>query len=105
MKYVDCYAGAVPTANKVDFIEQTRTVATIFKEYGALAMVECWGADVPDGEVTSYLKAVQCKPDATVCVGWAIWPSKSMRDETVPKVSRIRGCVPLPRRDCLTASE
>jgi len=28
--------------------------AVVFKEHGALKFVECWGDDVPDGEVTSF---------------------------------------------------
>jgi hypothetical protein len=30
---------------------------------GALKVVECWGYDIPDGEVTSFPMAVKCKDD------------------------------------------
>ena len=69
MKYVDGYVSAVPTANKEQFNKQTGIVAAVFKEYGALAMVGCWGANVPEGEVTSFPRAVKCKSEETVCLG------------------------------------
>ena len=53
---------------------------TSFKKHGALRLVEHWGDDIPDGEVTSLPKAVQCKTDETVVFSWISWPSKEVRD-------------------------
>jgi hypothetical protein len=47
--------------------------------------VECWGDDVPEGEVTSFPKAVQKKGDETVVFGWILWPSREARDHGMPK--------------------
>jgi len=57
----------------------------VFKEYGALKQVECWGDDVPDGEVTSFPMAVKCKSDETVAFSWIVWPSKEIRNEGMKK--------------------
>ena len=57
----------------------------MFKEYGALKQVECWGDDVPDGEVTSFPMAVKCKSDETVAFSWIVWPSKEIRNEGMKK--------------------
>ena len=46
----------------------------------ALAIVECWGDDVPDGKVTSFPMAVKRKDDETVNFSWITWPSKEVRD-------------------------
>jgi len=54
--------------------------ADVFKEKGALKVVECWGDDVPGGQVTSLPMAVKCKPDETVVFSWIIWPSREIRD-------------------------
>lgn len=58
----------------------------MFKEYGALQLVECWGDDVPDGEVTSFPMAVQRKPDETVIFAWVIWPSRDVRNQAMQKI-------------------
>ena len=85
MSYVDGFVAAVPNANKEAFIKHAKEAAEVFKEYGALKQVECWGDDVPDGEVTSFPMAVKCKPDETVVFSWIIWPSKEKRNEGMGK--------------------
>lgn len=81
MSYVDGFLAAVPTANKEKFIEHAKDAGKIFKEYGALKQVECWGDDVPDGEITSFPLAVKKTADETVVFSWVVWPSKQARDE------------------------
>lgn len=58
----------------------------VFKEYGALKVVECWGDDVPDGKVTSFPMAVQKKDDETVVFSWIAWPSRETRDAGMKKM-------------------
>ena len=85
MTYVDGFVVAVPTANKAEYIKHAAEGAEVFKKYGALHVVEAWGDDVPDGEVTSFPMAVKCKPDETVCLAWIVWPSKAARTEGMEK--------------------
>ena len=86
MAYVDGFVAAVPTANKTEFREHAEAAAAVIREHGALAVVECWGDDVPDGEVTSFPMAVKCRADETVCFSWILWPSKDVRDRAMPKI-------------------
>ncbi len=86
MNYVDGFVAAVPSANKERYVKHASDAAAVFKEYGALNFVECWGDDVPDGEVTSFPMAVHCKPDETVVFSWVIWPSREVRNEAMQKV-------------------
>jgi uncharacterized protein YbaA (DUF1428 family) len=85
MSYVDGFVLAVPTANRDNYRRIAETAARVFKEYGALAVVECWGDDVPEGKVTSFPMAVQRKPDETVVFSWITWPSRAVRDEGMKK--------------------
>jgi uncharacterized protein YbaA (DUF1428 family) len=78
--YVDGFIAAVPTANKDAYIEHAEKAAVVFKEYGALSLMECWGDDVPRGEVTDFFRAVQAKEDETVVFSWLTWPDKATRD-------------------------
>lgn len=80
MSYVDCFVVAVPTENKAQYIEHAKMASELFKQNGALELVENWGDDVPDGEVTSLPMAVKAKDDETVVFSWVVWPSKEERD-------------------------
>ena len=80
MSYVDGFVAAVPTANREQYRKHAEDAAVVFKDYGALKCVECWGDDVPEGKLTSFPMAVQRKPDETVVFSWVVWPSKAARD-------------------------
>ncbi|OMH25792.1 DUF1428 domain-containing protein [Motiliproteus sp. MSK22-1] len=86
MNYVDGFAAAVPSKSRETYRKYAEEAVAVFKENGALKVVECWGDDVPEGEVTSFPKAVNCKPDETVVFSWIIWPSKQVRDDGMKKV-------------------
>lgn len=86
MNYVDGYVIAVPTANKDEYLKLARMAAPLFKEFGALQVVECWGDDVPEGKVTSFTMAVQRKPEESVVFSWIVWPSREVRDAGMKKV-------------------
>lgn len=80
MSYIDGFLIAVPTAKKQAFIDHANMADGFFIEQGALRVVECWGDDVPNGKLTDFLKAVQCKDDETVVFSWVEWPDKATRD-------------------------
>ncbi|MGF0237713.1 DUF1428 domain-containing protein [Rhodococcus sp. IEGM1300] len=86
MSYVDGCVFAVPTANRDKFKQHAESAAVIFKENGALSIVECWGDDVPDGKVTSFPMAVKLKADETVVFSWIVWPDKATRDTGMQKM-------------------
>ena len=86
MSYVDGFVAAVPTANREKFRKHAAEAAAVFKEHGALKVVECWGDDVPDGKVTSFPMAVKCEPGETVVFSWIVWPSREVRDAGMAKV-------------------
>ena len=54
MPYVDGFVCAVPTANREKYRKHAEAAAIVFKEHGALSLVECWGDDVPEGKLTSF---------------------------------------------------
>lgn len=83
--YVDGFVLAVPTAKREVYRQHAEFAAPIFRECGALKLVECWGDDVPEGKVTSFPMAVKCKDDETVVFSWILWPSKEVRDAGMKK--------------------
>jgi uncharacterized protein YbaA (DUF1428 family) len=86
MTYVDGFVAAVPTANREAYRQHAEVAAVVFKEHGALKLVECWGDDVPEGKVTSFSMAVKRRDDETVVFSWILWPSRAVRDQALPKV-------------------
>ena len=100
MSYIDGFVAAVPTDNKEKYIEHARLSAVVFKENGALEIIEAWGNDVPQGEVTSFPLAVKCEANETVVFSTVIWPSKEVRDagwEAIMQDPRMsEGSNPMP---------
>ncbi|WP_081534668.1 DUF1428 domain-containing protein [Rhodovulum sp. P5] len=80
MPYVDGFVAAVPDERKDAYIAYAKAVWPLFREFGASAAWECWGDDVPDGELTSFALAVKAEPGETVVFSWTIWPDKATRD-------------------------
>ena len=86
--YVDGFVAPVPAANKDAYIEMASKAATLFKEFGAIRVVETWGEDVPDGKVTDYKGAVKATADEKIVYSWIEWPSKQVRDESWKKMMK-----------------
>jgi uncharacterized protein YbaA (DUF1428 family) len=84
--YIDGFVAAVPTANRDAYRRHAEAAAVVFKEHGALRLVECWGDDVPDGKLTSFPMAVKKQADETVVFSWITWPSRQARDAGMQKV-------------------
>lgn len=80
MTYIDGFVAAVPTKNKQAYLKHAKLSALVFKEHGALNIMEAWGDNIPDGEITSFPMAVKCKQDETVVFSSVVWPSKEVRD-------------------------
>jgi uncharacterized protein YbaA (DUF1428 family) len=86
MPYVDGFVLAVPKENIEAYKAMARKAGDVWKEYGALAFVECVGDDVPHGELTSFPRAVQAKDDEFVIFSWIVYESREHRDAVNAKV-------------------
>lgn len=84
--YLDGYVLPVPAANKDAYKAMAEKASAVFREYGALRVVEAWGEDTPDGKKTDYNRATLRKDDERVVYSWVEWPSKQARDEAWPKL-------------------
>jgi uncharacterized protein YbaA (DUF1428 family) len=80
MPFVDGFIAAVPTANRAAYTAFTERAWPLFRDLGVLAVWECWGEDVPEGELTSLPMAVRAGPDETVVFSWTVWPDRATRD-------------------------
>jgi uncharacterized protein YbaA (DUF1428 family) len=86
MPYIEGFVAAVPTAHKDVYLEHAREAAELFKSLGATRCVECWGDDVPKGELTDFYKATKATEDETVIFSWVEYPDKATRDAVNEKM-------------------
>lgn len=86
MSYIQGFVIPVPKNKKDDYRKMCRQFASLFKEYGARQVVECWGEDVPDGKVTDFKRAVQAKPDENIVFSWIVWPDRATCDAAAKKM-------------------
>jgi uncharacterized protein YbaA (DUF1428 family) len=86
MTYVDGFVIPVPTAKKEAYRKLAEMAAVVFKDHGALTLVECWGDDLPQGKVNCFNSAVLREPEEGVVFAWITWPSKAVRDAGMAKV-------------------
>jgi uncharacterized protein YbaA (DUF1428 family) len=86
MNYVDGFVVGVKEENRETYRRHAQIAAGVFKEYGALNVVECWGDDVPEGKLTSFPMAVKLEPGEVVVFSWVVWSSRAARDEGMKKV-------------------
>jgi uncharacterized protein YbaA (DUF1428 family) len=84
--YADGYVVPVPEGNKQAYREMARAMAEVLKENGATRVVEAWGDDVPEGQVTDFRRAVKAQDGETVVFSFIEWPDKATRDAAWPKL-------------------
>ncbi len=83
--YIDGYVIPVLNENRAAYLEAARIAAPIFKEHGALKVVETWGDDVPRGKLTDFFMAVKCEEGENVVFSWIVWADKAARDAGMAK--------------------
>jgi len=84
--YVDGFVVPVPADKKEAYRAMAAKAAPIFREYGALRIVENWGDDTQDGKLTDFHRATIKKPDEKVVYSWVEWPDKATRDAGWAKI-------------------
>jgi len=84
--YVDGYVVPVPQEKLAAYRAIARRAAKVWKEYGALEVVECVADDVKPGKVTSFPQAVKLKANEVVVFSWITYKSRAARDRINAKV-------------------
>jgi uncharacterized protein YbaA (DUF1428 family) len=84
--YVDGFVIPVRKDDKDAYLAMAKKAAEVWRDHGALEVIECWGDDVPDGKVTSFPMAVKLEADEVVVFSWVVWPSKEARNAGNEKV-------------------
>ncbi len=94
---MDGFVLPVPKKNVGAYRKMAEEAAKVWREYGALAFVECVADDVKPGKLTSFPQSVQLKEGETVVFSWIVYESRAERDRInaqVMKDPRITGMDP-----------
>ena len=86
MKYVDGFVLAVPTRNKAAYVKMAKLGLKLFRELGALRLVETWSDDVPKGKWTDFYRSVKAKKSESVVFAWIEWPSRKVRNAAMKRM-------------------
>ena len=89
MGYIEGFVIAVPTANRQQFIRHATLGDAVFREHGAIRIVECWQEDVVKGHTTDFFGAVDAKEDESIVFSWIEWPDKTRREAMVSRMAEI----------------
>ena len=84
--YVDGFVVPVPKANAAAYARMARKSAKVWREHGALAVMECRADDVKPGKTTSFPQAVKLKEGEEVWFSWIVYKSRRDRDTIMKKV-------------------
>jgi uncharacterized protein YbaA (DUF1428 family) len=84
--YIDGFVLPIPRIYLDEYKRVAEKVAEIWIQYGAVAYFEFVGDDLSLEGTKSFIEAVDAKEDEEIVFGWAVFPSKEIRDLANKKV-------------------
>jgi uncharacterized protein YbaA (DUF1428 family) len=78
--YADVYVLPVKKDKMDDYRRFAEASAKVWRDNGALSVLECVAEDVKPGVHTSFPQAVKLETDEVVVVSWITFPSRADRD-------------------------
>ena len=85
--YIQGFIVPVPAGKREAYREMAEGAWPMFRDLGALRVVEAWGDDVPDGKVTDFRRAVKAEPDEKIVFSFMEWPSREVCDAAWKKMT------------------
>lgn len=108
--YIDAFLFPIAEEHLQEYQKVAEAVAEIWKEYGAQAYYEFVGDDLSLPGTKSFVEAAGLKENELVIFGWALFPSKDIRDDANkkvpqdPRMSKLVGPLMQPERKIFDAS-
>jgi uncharacterized protein YbaA (DUF1428 family) len=88
MHYVDGFVVPVPRKKLKAYRTMAVKAAKVWRDHGALEVVECVADDVKKGKWTSFPRSVKLKPGETVVFSYIVYKSRKDRDRVMAKVMK-----------------
>ena len=86
--YVDGFVLAVPRKNLKAYRAMALKASKVWRDHGALEVVECVADDVKKGKWTSFPQSVKLKKNEVVVFSWITYKSRKDRDRILAKVMK-----------------
>lgn len=86
MTYISGFVSPVPAGNKDKYKSFAEDSIGLFRGHGVTRIMEAWGDDVPDGEVTDFRRAVDAREGEVVVFSWQEFPDKAAADLASDKI-------------------
>jgi uncharacterized protein YbaA (DUF1428 family) len=88
MRYVDGFVVPVPRKNLKAYRAMALKASKVWRDHGALEVVECVADDVKKGKWTSFPRSVKLRPRELVVFSWIVYKSRKDRDRVLKKVMK-----------------
>jgi uncharacterized protein YbaA (DUF1428 family) len=88
MHYVDGFVVPVPRKNLKAYKRMATKASKVWRDHGALEVVECLADDVKKGKWTSFPRSVKLKPGELVVFSYIVYKSRKDRDRVMGKVMK-----------------
>lgn len=86
MAYIDGFVVPVPKKRLGEYKKIARLASKVWKDHGALEVVEAVADDVKKGKWTSFPRSVKLKRSETVVFSYIVYKSRKDRDRVMAKV-------------------
>ena len=84
--YTDGFVVPVPESKMDAYQAMASKMAGVFRDNGALRVVEASSSDVPRGQVTDFYRAVKAEDGEKIVFSFIEWPDKETRDQAWQKL-------------------
>jgi uncharacterized protein YbaA (DUF1428 family) len=88
MHYVDGFIVPLPRKNLKAYKRMALKASKVWRDHGALEVVECLADDVKKGKWTSFPRSVKLKPGEVVVFSYIVYKSRKDRDRVMGNVMK-----------------
>lgn len=86
MSYVDAFVIPLAVDHLKAYKRTSKLAGLVWREYGALAFIECVADDAPYGKLTSFPRAVKLRENEVAIFSYIVFKSRAHRDRVNAKV-------------------
>jgi len=95
MRYVDGFVVPIPKKNMAAYRSMAQKSGKVWRDHGALEVVECVADDVKPGKWTSFPQSVKLKRGEAVVFSYIVYKSRAHRDRVNAKVMKDKRIAPM----------